>query len=145
MADRSGLELMRAIADGTLPPAPIQATLGFMLDEVDEGRAVFSLDVREAHYNPLGTMHGGIAATLLDSAMGCAVHTTLPAGVSDTTLEFKVNLVRPATTATGRIVAEGTLVHRGRRVATAEARLTAASDGRLLAHASTTCIVLAAG
>jgi len=139
-----GLDLLRKIASGELPPAPIQTTLGFSLDEVEEGRAVFSADVATRHYNPLGTMHGGVAATLLDSAMGCAVHSTLPAGASYTTLEFKVNLVRPATEQTGRIVAVGTLVHRGARIATAEGRLTAAADGKLLAHATTTCIVLPA-
>jgi uncharacterized protein (TIGR00369 family) len=92
----------------------------------------------------LGTMHGGVAATLLDSAMACAVHSTLPPGASYTTLEFKVSLVRPATVETGRNLAEGTLVHRGRRVATAEGRLTAAADGALLAHATTTCMVVPA-
>jgi len=143
MRELSGLDLLRRIAAGELPPAPIQATLGFTLDAVEHGRAVFSADVEERHYNPLGTMHGGVAATLLDSAMACAVHSTLPAGTSYTTLEFKVNLVRPATAATGRIVAEGTLVHRGGRVATAESRLVTADDGRLLAHATTTCLVVA--
>ncbi len=141
---RSGLELLSAIVAGEHPPAPIQQTLGFTLDEVEHGRAVFSAEVSERHYNPLGTMHGGVAATLLDSAMGCAVHSTLPPGATYATLEFKVNLVRPATADTGRIVAEGTLVHRGGRVATAEGRLTAAADGRLLAHATATCIVLPA-
>ena len=140
----SGLDLLRKIASGELPPAPIQTTLGFTLDAVEEGRAVFSAEVGTGHYNPLGTMHGGVAATLLDSAMGCAVHSALPPGATYTTLEFKVNLVRPATVETGRIVAVGTLVHRGGRIATAEGRLTAAADGKLLAHASTTCIVLPA-
>ena len=141
----SALDLLRKIASGELPPAPIQTTLGFSLDEVEAGRAVFSAEVGTRHYNPLGTMHGGVAATLLDSAMGCAVHSTLGAGETYTTLEFKVNLVRPATAETGRIVAIGTLVHRGSRIATAEGRLTAAADGKLLAHATTTCIVLPAG
>jgi uncharacterized protein (TIGR00369 family) len=138
----TGLELLQAIIRGEHPTAPIQTTLGFTLDAVEEGRAVFSADAAERHYNPLGTVHGGVVATLLDSAMGCAVHSTLPEGTGYTTLEFKVNLVKAITVATGRIVAEGRIVHRGSRVATAEGRLTAAADGTLLAHATTTCIVL---
>jgi len=144
MSAPSGLELLQGIVQGTYPAPPIQATLGFTLDEVQEGRAVFSAPVAEAHYNPMSTLHGGVAATLLDSAMGCAVHSTLPPGVAYTTLEFKVNFIRPATAATGRIAAEGTLVHRGSRVATAEGRLVAVDDGRLLAHATATCLIIGA-
>ncbi|MBC8075392.1 MAG: PaaI family thioesterase, partial [Chloroflexales bacterium] len=95
----------------------------------------------EYHYNPIGSVHGGVAATLCDSAMACAIHTTLPAGVGYTTLELKVNFVRPITVQTGRVTCEGTLIHMGGRVATAEARLTDAS-GALYAHATTTCLVL---
>jgi uncharacterized protein (TIGR00369 family) len=124
-----------------LPPAPIAELVGFDLVELGEGRASFALDPAERHYNPLGTVHGGIAATLLDSAMGVAVHTTLDEGETYTTLELKVNFVRAITEATGRVVATGSVVHRGRRVATAEARLTD-EDGRLLAHGTSTCLVM---
>jgi uncharacterized protein (TIGR00369 family) len=112
------------------------------LESVEEGRAVFSIEPAEWMYNPIGSVHGGIAATLLDSALGCAVHTTLPAGVGYTTLELKVNYVRAMSTTTGRVVAEGNVIHVGGRVATADARLTAEHDGKLLAHGSTTCMIL---
>jgi uncharacterized protein (TIGR00369 family) len=137
----TGLEAMRAITAGAAPAPPIAELLGFDLVEVGEGRAVFELDPAERHYNPLGTVHGGVAATLLDSAMGCAVHTTLGEGEAFTTLELKVNYVRAITEATGRIVAAGSVIHRGGRVATAEGRLTD-EDGRLLAHATCTCLIM---
>ena len=105
----SGLEYMHAIAAGEIPPPPIAVLLGFALEEVEEGRAVFAVTPQEFHYNPIGVVHGGLAATLLDSAMGCAVHSTLPAGVGYTTLEFKVNFARAITGDTGRVVCEGTL------------------------------------
>jgi uncharacterized protein (TIGR00369 family) len=124
-----------------LPPAPIAELVGFDLVELGEGRASFAMDPAERHYNPLGTVHGGIAATLLDSAMGCAVHTTLGEGERYTTLELKVNYVRAITEATGRVIASGSVIHRGGRVATAEARLTD-EDGRLLAHATSTCLIM---
>jgi uncharacterized protein (TIGR00369 family) len=137
----TGLELIKAMIAGDLPGAPIAELVGFDLVECGEGHASFALDPAERHYNPLGTVHGGIAATLLDSAMGCAVHTTLREGEAYTTLELKVNYVRAITEATGRIVASGSAIHRGRSVATAEARLTD-PDGRLLAHATTTCLIM---
>src|SRR5262245_8189795 len=114
--------------------------IGFDLVEVEHGRAVFEGTPAFQHYNPLGTVHGGYAATLLDSCMGCCVHTTLPKGMGYTTLEFKVSLLRPITSETGLVRAEGKIVGRAGRVATAEGRL---SDrgGRLLAHATTTCLV----
>ena len=121
--------------------APIAELVGFDLVELGEGRASFAMDPAERHYNPLGTVHGGIAATLLDSAMGCAVHTTLEANETYTTLELKVNFVRAITEATGRVVAEGAVIHRGRRIATADARLTD-EEGRLLAHATCTCMIM---
>jgi uncharacterized protein (TIGR00369 family) len=124
-----------------LPPAPIAELVGFDLVELGEGRASFAMDPAERHYNPLGTVHGGIAATLLDSAMGCAVHTTLGEGENYTTLELKVNFVRAITEATGRVVATGSVIHRGGRVATAEARLTD-GGGRLLAHGTSTCLIM---
>ena len=124
-----------------IPHAPIAELVGFDLVEAGEGRASVELDPAERHYNPLGTVHGGIAATLLDSAMGCAVHTTLDEGEAYTTLELKVNYVRAITEATGRVVATGSVIHRGGRVATAEARLTDAG-GRLLAHGTSTCLIM---
>jgi uncharacterized protein (TIGR00369 family) len=123
-----------------IPHAPIAELVGMELVELGEGRATFALDPAERHYNPLGTVHGGIAATLLDSAMGCAVHTTLSDGERYTTLELKVNFVRAITEATGRAVASGSVIHRGGRIATAEARL-ADGDGRLLAHGTSTCLI----
>jgi uncharacterized protein (TIGR00369 family) len=123
-----------------IPHAPIAELVGMELVELGEGRATFALDPAERHYNPLGTVHGGIAATLLDSAMGCAVHTTLSDGERYTTLELKVNFVRAITEATGRVVASGSVIHRGGRIAMAEARL-ADGDGRLLAHGTSTCLI----
>jgi uncharacterized protein (TIGR00369 family) len=140
--EMSGLEFIAAVRDGDLPPAPIQDLLGFDLVESSEGRTVFALLPEERHYNPIGAVHGGVAATLLDSAMGAAVHTTLPLGSAYSTLETKFNLVRAITADTGEIRAEGVVIHRGRRVATAEGRITRASDGKLLAHGTSTCLVI---
>jgi uncharacterized protein (TIGR00369 family) len=140
--EMSGLEFIAAVRDGDLPPAPIQDLLGFDLVESSEGRTVFALLPEERHYNPIGAVHGGVAATLLDSAMGAAVHTTLPLGSAYSTLETKFNLVRTITADTGEIRAEGVVIHRGRRVATAEGRITRASDGKLLAHGTSTCLVI---
>ncbi len=139
-ATMSGLELLEGMIAGRFPGPPIMQLIGFRLAEVDSGRAVFEGTPSLAHYNPLGTVHGGYAATLLDSCMGCAVHTTLPKGMGYTTLEFKVSLVRALTADTGPVRAEGKIISGGRRVATAEGRLTDA-QGRLLAHATTTCLV----
>ena len=136
-----GIDFLRAIRDGRLPAPPIARLLGFELVEVEPGHAVFELVPGEHHYNPIGAVHGGLAMTLLDSAMGCAVQTQLPAGGGYTTLEAKTNLVRPITSATGRLRAIGKLVHAGKRVATAEGRLEDA-QGKLYAHAVTTCLVL---
>ena len=136
----SGLELLREMIAGRLPGPPILETLDFTLAEVEHGRAVFEGVPAFRHYNPLGTVHGGYAATLLDSCMGCAVHSTLPKGVSYTTLEFKVSLIRPITSDTGLVRAEGRTLNAGRRAATAEGRLTD-TKGKLLAHASTTCLI----
>ena len=137
-----GLEFLEAIRDEELPPAPIQRLLDFSLTEVDEGRVVFTAEPGEQHYNPIGVVHGGFAATLLDSALGASVHSTLAQGQGYTTLETKFNLVRPITGETGRILAEGTLVHGGRQVATSDGRLTRESDGKLLAHGTSTCLVI---
>ena len=141
-AGMSGLEYLRAIADGRLSGAPIAATMGMVAVEFNEGLAVFTAEPAEYHYNPIGVVHGGLAATLLDSAMSCAVHTTLLPGERYTTLELKVNFVRAITVATGTVRAEGRLIHRGGRVATAEGRLVAEGDGKLLAHGVTTCLLL---
>jgi uncharacterized protein (TIGR00369 family) len=136
-----GIEFLQAIRDGRLPPPPIAQLLGFSLAEVGPGHAVFECTPGEQHYNPIGVVHGGLAMTLLDSAMGCCVQTRMPAGGGYTTLEAKTNLVRPITTTTGKLRAIGKLIHLGNRVATAEGRLEDAA-GKLYAHASTTCIVL---
>jgi uncharacterized protein (TIGR00369 family) len=136
----AGLELLQGIRSGELPRPPIMETLGYEMEDLAEGRAVFSLVPAEFHYNPIGVVHGGVAATLLDTAMACAVHSALPAGSGYTTLEFKVNFVRGLTVASGRVRAEGVLVNLGQRVATAEGRLTG-EDGKLYAHATTTCMI----
>jgi uncharacterized protein (TIGR00369 family) len=137
-----GLECMRAIIAGTLPPPPIARLLGFTVVEVQEGRAVFAMEPAEWMYNPIGSVHGGIAATLLDSCMGCAVHTTLAAGVGYTTTDLQVRYIRAMGGATGRVLAEGKVIHRGRRTATAEGRLFVESDETLIAHGSTGCVIL---
>lgn len=139
-----GLEYLRAMADGRVPWPPIARLIGFDAEDgaIESGRVVLTCTPGEQHYNPIGSVHGGLACTLLDSAMGCAVHSTLPAGVGYTTLELKVNLVRAIAADTGRVRAEGTVIHAGRRVATAEGRLVAERGDRLLAHATTTCLIL---
>lgn len=141
-AGMSGIEYFKAISDGTLPPPPIAITMGFRGTEMAEGRAVFIGEPGEFLYNPIGVVHGGFAMTLLDSAMGVAVHTTLAVGERYTTLETKVNFVRPITTETGRVRCEGVVIHRGGRIATAEAKLFAEQTGKLLAHGTTTCLVV---
>ena len=138
----SGIEFLQAIRDGRLPPPPIAELLGMRLAEVERGRAVFEVVPAEQHYNPIGVVHGGLAMTLLDSAMACAVQTHIAAGSGYTTLEVKVNLVRTITAASGKLRATGKTIHVGSRIATAEGRLEDAS-GKLYAHATTTCIVLA--
>jgi len=140
-AGMAGLDYLREMIAGRLPGAPFAQTVGFQLVEADEGRAVFEIEPMEYHYNPSGAVHGGVACTMLDSAMGCAVHTTLPAGVGYTTVELKVNLVRGITARTGPLRAEGRLIHRGNRVATAEGFLRG-RDGKLYAHGTTTCMIL---
>lgn len=140
----SGIDFLRAIRDGRLPPPPIADLLGFKLVEVEPGHAVFEVTPGEQHYNPIGVVHGGLAMTLLDSAMGCSVQTQMAAGGGYTTLEAKTNLVRAVTEKTGLLRAIGKVVHVGRRMATAEGRLVDTA-GKLYAHASTTCIVLSEG
>jgi len=137
----AGMDYIQAIFRGELPAPPISELMGFRGVEADRGRAVFEMTPGPQHYNPIGSVHGGIALTLLDSAMGCAVHTTLAAGVGYTTLEVKTNFVRPITAETGLIRCEGVVLHQGSRVATAEGKLTD-GGGKLLAHGTTTCLIL---
>jgi len=137
---KTGLQFFEGIFSGELPPAPISTTLDFIAIEMTHGRAVFQGKPGLNHYNPLGTVHGGWIATLLDSCVGCAVHTTLPAGKAYTTAELKVNYVRAVTTRVPLLRAIGTVIHVGSRMATAEGRLVG-PDGKLYAHASTTCFI----
>lgn len=137
----SGLEFLSAIRDGRLPQPPIARVLGFRLIEIEHSRALFEGRPTADHYNPIGSVHGGYAATLLDSCMGCAVQSTLPRGTGYTTLEFKVSLVRAITVDTGPVRAEGKVLTVGRRIGTAEGRLVDGA-GKLLAHATTTCLIL---
>ena len=137
----SGITFLKALQSGELPQPPFAVLLGISITEVSEGRVVFTTEPSEYHYNPLGIVHGGVMATLLDSALGCAVQSTLPAGTSYTTLELKVNYLRPVTTKTGTIYAEGKIIYVGGRIATAEGRLTDA-EGKLYAHGTTTCIIM---
>lgn len=136
----SGLEYLQSILDGVNPLPPICQTLDFDPVAMEDGKAVFSVIPSEFHYNPIGVVHGGLLSTLCDSAMGCAIHTKLAAGVGYTTLELKVNLVRPVTAKTGKLICTGTVIHVGRSVATAEARVEDA-QGKLYAHATSTCMI----
>ena len=138
--EMSGLEFVQGLADGTLPLNMIAQTLGYDVAEAASGRVVITAVPSNAHLNPAGTVHGGFSATLLDSCMGLAIQSTLERGFGQTTLEFKISLLRPITPETGLIKAEGTVLHRGRRVGTAEGRITD-SNGRLLAHGTTTCLI----
>ena len=140
VAGKSGLELMQAMLAGDLPHAAIASTLDFVLLSVAPGHTIFQGTPGPQHLNPLGTVHGGWFATLLDSALGCAVHTMLPAGRGYTTAELGVNLVKALTPKVARVRAEGRVIHCGRQLATAEARLVG-PDGTLYAHATTTCLV----
>jgi uncharacterized protein (TIGR00369 family) len=136
----SGLEFLQSISAGTLARPPALDTLAIDPVEVQQGRAVFEMTPAEWHYNPIGGVHGGVLATLADTALGCSVHSRLPAGTGYSTLEVKVNFVRPVTTATGRIRCVAQVLSFGRRAATAEARITD-SNGKLYAHATTTCLL----
>ncbi len=135
-----GLALMTGVMNGTFPAPPISKALGFWMSEVEAGRVVFVYEPVVDHYNPLGSVHGGVAATLLDSVMGCCIHTTLKAGTGYTTVEIKVNYVRAMTHKTGPVRAEGKVINVGSRIATSEGRLVD-SAGKLLAHGTTTCLI----
>jgi len=136
----TGLEALQAILNGTIPPPPFAMLMGVRLVETTEGRVVFEADPGEEHYNPIGVVHGGLACTLLDSAMGCAVSTMLPAATAYTTLELKVNFVRAMTQDTGRVLCTANVIHVGGRTATAEGRVVDAA-GTMYAHATTTCMI----
>jgi uncharacterized protein (TIGR00369 family) len=138
--EMSGLEFVQGLVDGTLPLNTIAETLGYDVTEAVSGRVVVTVVPNGSHLNPSGTVHGGLAATLLDSCMGLAIRSTLEKGVSQTTLEFKISLLRAITPQTGPIKAEGVVLNCGRRVGTAEGRLTD-GQGRLLAHGTTTCLI----
>ena len=138
--EMSGLAFVRGLADRTLPLNRIAETLGYDVAEAEAGRVVVTAEPDESHLNPAGTVHGGLAATMLDSCMGLAIQSTLEAGLGSTTLEFKISFLRPITPDTGPITAVGTVISRGRRVGTAEGRLTD-SNGRLLVHGTTTCLI----
>jgi uncharacterized protein (TIGR00369 family) len=140
LARRNGMQVFDAIFAGDLPSPPIGDTLDFVLVHIEPGMAIFQGQPKPRHYNPLGSVHGGWFATLLDSAVGCAIHSTLPAGRAYTTLELKINIVRALSVAVPLVRAEGRVVHAGRQVATAEGRLVG-PDGKLYAHASTTCLI----
>ena len=140
-AGRTGLEFLRAMASGELPAPPIGETLGFTVSEVEEGRVTFVLDATEFHYNPIGSVHGGVYATLLDSAAACAVHSMLPAGVGYTSLDLNVKFLRRWTAETGPASCTGTVVHLGSRTALARAELKDA-NGKLLAEATSSCLIM---
>jgi uncharacterized protein (TIGR00369 family) len=139
----SGLEFVQGLVDGTLPLNTMAQTLGYDIVEAEEGRAVVAAEPNGTHLNPFGTVHGGFAATLLDTCMGLAVLTTLEKGFAQTTVEFKITLMRPITQDTGLIRAEGAVLSRGRRIGTAEGRITD-RQGRLLVHGTTTCLIFQA-
>lgn len=139
-ATLSGLDYLQGMMAGKYPAPAIAHTLDMRVESVEMGKVVFSIVPQEFHYNPIGAVHGGVFCTLLDSALACAIHSTLPAGTGYTTLELKVNFIRPLTINTGKVLAIGTLVHAGRSVATAEGRIVD-EQGKLYAHATTTCMV----
>lgn len=140
--EMSGLAFVQGLVAGSLPLNTIAKTLGYDITEAESGRVVITAEPNDTHLNPAGGVHGGLSATLLDSCMGLAIQSTLEKGVGSTTLEFKISLVRPITPETGPIRAEGVVLSCGRRVGTAEGRITD-GGGRLLAHGTTTCLVFA--
>jgi uncharacterized protein (TIGR00369 family) len=136
----TGLEFVQGMVDGSLPLNTIAGTLGYDIVEAESARVVVAAEPNDSHLNPAGTVHGGLAATLLDSCMGLAIQSTLEKGFGSTTLEFKVSFLRPITPETGPLRAEGMVISRGRRVGSAEGRVKD-SRGRLLAHGTTTCLI----
>ncbi|MEH0542536.1 PaaI family thioesterase [Streptomyces sp. B21-105] len=140
VGDHSGLDFLREILAGRLPAPPVAATLGFDLEEAEYGRVVFALVPGEEHYNPIGSVHGGVYATLLDSAAGCAVQSVLPRGTGYTSIDLTLKFLRPTTVDTGKVRAIGTVLNSGRRTALAQAELRDSAD-RLLAHATSSCML----
>ncbi|MFZ2511977.1 MAG: PaaI family thioesterase [Gordonia sp. (in: high G+C Gram-positive bacteria)] len=136
-----GIDFFTQLGDGAFPPPPINNTLGMSLVDISDGRAVFELTPQEWHYNPIGTVHGGVLATLADSALGCAVHTKLSAGTAYTSLDLTIKFTRAATIDSGLLTCEGTVVSIGRRTATAEAQITD-KTGRVIGHAIATCLIM---
>ncbi len=145
LAALSGVEIMRRVQNGEIPAPPIANTLDFTIAAVEHGAATFEGDPAEWMYNPLGTVHGGWIATLLDSALGCAVHSALPPASTYTTATLEVKFIRAVTVDTGRVRAEAKVVHVGGKIATAEARLVTVEGEKLLATATTTCAILSRG
>lgn len=143
LATTGGLELLRGMAAGELPPPPVMHLIDFDGMEVEEGSVTFLLKPREFHYNPLGTMHGGVISTLLDSAAACSLHSTLPAGVGYTSLDLNVKFLRAVTADSGQLACKGSVLQKGRRTALTEARLTDTA-GRLIAHATSSCMIFEA-
>lgn len=139
-AEMAGLDYVRAVQTGEIPPPPIAVVMNFSIESAEEGRAVFVGEPGEEHYNPIGVVHGGYASTILDSGLGCSVHTTLPAGVGYTSQTLEVKYLRPITRDTGRVRCEAEVIHRGRRTATAEAKLYS-DTGELLASGTSTCLL----
>jgi uncharacterized protein (TIGR00369 family) len=141
-AKMSGLEYTRAVQNGKIPPPPIGVVMNYSIAQLEEGRAIFEGEPGEEHYNPIGVVHGGYASTILDSALGCAIHTTLPAGVGYTSQTLEVKYLRPITRDTGVVRCEAEVIHRGRKMATSEAKLIAKESGKLLATGTSTCLIL---
>lgn len=141
-AGMAGLDYVRAIQSGEIPPPPIAVVMNFSIELLEEGRAVFVGEPGEEHYNPIGVVHGGYASTILDSALGCSVHTTLAAGVGYTSQTLEVKYLRAITRDTGAVRAESVVIHKGRKMATAEAKLTSAETDKLLATGTSTCLIL---
>ena len=136
----SGLDYLRAVMTGAIPPPPIMKLINFHFTTIEKGHVIFEIMPAEYHCNPMGTIHGGIACTILDSVTGCAVHSTLPAGTGHTSLEIKVNFTRVITVKTGLLKCEGNIIHAGRQIATSEGRITDMA-GNLYAHAVSTCMI----
>jgi uncharacterized protein (TIGR00369 family) len=141
-ARMAGLDYVRAIQGGEIPPPPIAVVMNFSIAEFEQGKAVFIGEPGEEHYNPIGVVHGGYASTILDSALGCSVHTLLPPGVGYTSQTLEVKYLRPITRDTGAVRAESVVIHKGRKTATAEAKLTSVETGKLLATGTSTCLIL---
>jgi uncharacterized protein (TIGR00369 family) len=141
-AELAGIDYVRAVQSGELPPPPIAVVMNFSIVELDPGRAVFDGEPGEEHYNPIGVVHGGYASTILDSALGCAVHTTCAKGEGYTSQTLEVKFLRPMTRDTGVVRCEADVVHRGRKTATAEARLVESASGKLIATGTSTCLII---